>query len=179
MSQPEPRPPGNRVRLLALVVAAIALVSRRPVRRLPSGVDAEDLAAGYERSDISPTVVVTALSGLLLTLIILFVLVTAIGTAFTGYPIVIGAPPATAQPAPPAPRLEAQSGQSLSRYVAVEQQKLTTYRWVNRQAGIATIPINEAMDLVAQQGLPARSGAPSQTTAPSRASSGRVDQAYP
>src|SRR5436190_18581271 len=50
-------PPRGLVWLLGTLVAIGALLSRRPVSRLPAGVDAEDLEAGYERSDMRPGVV--------------------------------------------------------------------------------------------------------------------------
>ena len=88
------------------------------------------------------------------------------------------------EPTPPAPELEAEPGQSLQPYMAAEQRKLNTYRWVDRQAGIAAMPIDRAIDAVAQQGLPARPGPPAGVhdaarESPSSASSGRVDEAYP
>ena len=39
---------------------------------------------------------------------------------------------------------------------AAEQQVLTTYGWVDRNAGVVRIPIDEAMKLAIQRGLPAR-----------------------
>jgi hypothetical protein len=35
-----------------------------------------------------------------------------------------------------------------------EEQRLRTAGWIDRQAGVAHIPIEQAMDLVAQRGLP-------------------------
>ena len=67
--------------------------------------------------------------------------------------------------------------------MAAQQQKLKTYRWVDRQAGVVAIPIDRAMDLIAEQGLPARSATPgavdSGNTSPSSASSGRMEEPYP
>ena len=39
--------------LLALTVVIAALLRRQPAPRLPAGVDAEDLEAGFERSDVN------------------------------------------------------------------------------------------------------------------------------
>lgn len=180
MRQPEGSSSGPLVQALAVGVALVALFSRRAVRRPPPGVDAEDLAAGYERSDLSPTVVIGALAGLGVVLLGLLVFVTVLGTVLTGIPVSVGDVRQVPVPTPPAPRLEVQPGQSLAPYLADEQQRLTTYRWVDRAAGIASMPISQAMDVVASQGLPvAAAGGTVATTAPSRASSGRVDEAYP
>lgn len=35
-----------------------------------------------------------------------------------------------------------------------EQQRLTNYQWIDEPAGIARIPIDRAMDILAKQGLP-------------------------
>jgi hypothetical protein len=35
-------------------------------------------------------------------------------------------------------------------------QHLSTYGWVDRQNGTARIPIERAMDIIAEQGLPVR-----------------------
>lgn len=178
------------VALLSVIVAVGALFSRRPTPRLPAGVDAEDLAAGYERSDMHPRVVLLTLGALLVVLALVLVAVTTLESLVTGIPPSIGRPTDLIQglavaPRPTAapPALEAEPGQSLQPYMSAEQRKLSTYRWVDRNAGIVAIPIDRAMDLLAQQGLPARSATPSARDtgngSPSTASSGRVDEAYP
>lgn len=195
MNSPEPRRrsgdgSGALVWLLGLLVAIGALVSRRPAGRLPPGVDPEDLAAGYELSDMRPGVILGGAIGLVVVVGILLLVVSTLEVVFTGLPPRIGPPvdliqglQAAPHPTPPAPELEAEPGQSLQPYLAAEQQKLSSYRWVDRQAGIAAIPIDRAMDLIAQQGLPARTtGTVAQdqgNSSPSSASSGRVDEAYP
>jgi hypothetical protein len=42
------------------------------------------------------------------------------------------------------------------RQFAAQQQRLNTYGWVDEKAGTAHIPIERAMELVAQRGIPAR-----------------------
>jgi hypothetical protein len=184
-------PHGPLVWLLGVLVATVALFSPRPTPRLPPGVDQEDLEAGYERSDMRPRAIIAGAVVLLLILGVALVLVTTLETALTGVPPRIGPPAdlvnglqAAPRPTPPAPALEAEPGQFLGPYMAAEQQKLSEYRWVDRQAGIAAMPIDRAIDAIAQQGLPARSGTPAGvhdagSGSPSSASSGRVDEAYP
>ena len=179
------------VRLLALGVALIALLTRRPSRRLPTGVDPEDLAAGYERSDMSPTAVLAAAIALLVMLAIVLVLVTSLEVALTGIPVTLSRPPdltsglqAASAPTPPSPRLEAQSGELFEPYRAAEESKLSSYRWVDRSAGVASMPIDRAMELIVQRGLPSRATPPaaardSGNLSPSSASAGRVEEAYP
>jgi hypothetical protein len=179
VSQPERRSSGFLAQLRAIRIALLALFSRGPARPLPRGVAPEDLAAGYELSDLSPRALLIVLGAGVVAFAILLVFVTTLGEAFTGLAIVVGSPPAAVQPTPPLPRLEAQSGQSVSPYLAAERRRLNTYRWIDRQTGIAAIPIDVAMDIVAQRGLPARPDPDLGTRAPSVASSGRVDEAYP
>jgi hypothetical protein len=190
MSRPE-RSGGRLLRLLEVLVVLGALLQRGPIRRPPPGVDPEDLAAGYERSDMNPVVVVAAAAGLLLTLAVVLVAITSFEAALTGTPPSVSRPAdlinglqAAPAPTPPEPRLEAQSGQTLDPYRAGQEQKLSSYGWVDRQTGVARMPIDRAMDLVAQRGLSARAASTptardSASSSPSVASSGRVDEAYP
>jgi hypothetical protein len=190
MSRHEPQP-GPLLRLLTLAVVIGALLRRRPAPGLPAGVDPEDLAAGYEHSDMNPAVIAAGAMGLLLMLTVALVLVTLLEQAMVGVPFTISRPvdligglQAASAPRPPAPALEAQPGQTLNRYRAIEESRLNSYGWVDRASGVIRIPIDRAIDLTAQRGLPTRaaSATPPQdngTTSPSDASSGRVEEAYP
>lgn len=182
-------PSDGVVWLLGGLVALGALLTRRPAPTLPAGVDAEDLDAGYERSDMRAGVVLAGAVGLMVILAGVLVVVTLFETLITGIPPSISTPAdligglsAAPRPTPPPPALESQPGQSLQPYMAAEQAKLTRYRWVDRSAGIAAMPIDRAMDVIAQRGLPARSESTARdtgSTSPSSASSGRVEEAYP
>ena len=59
---------------------------------------------------------------------------------------------------PPAPRLQNNPQQDLRDLHARQQSLLSGYSWVNKEGGIARIPIEEAMRIVVQSGLPAREG---------------------
>jgi hypothetical protein len=54
----------------------------------------------------------------------------------------------------PAPHLQGNPAAELSRLKAQSLDRLNTYGWVNREAGIAHIPIERAMDILAKSGLP-------------------------
>ena len=56
----------------------------------------------------------------------------------------------------PAPRLQANPVPELNQLRASEEEKLNTYGWIDRQHGVARIPIERAMDLIAERGLPTR-----------------------
>jgi hypothetical protein len=57
---------------------------------------------------------------------------------------------------PPAPRLQAQPHADLEEYCAAQQQSVSGYSWINQQAGIVHIPVDRAMDLILERGLPSR-----------------------
>ena len=57
---------------------------------------------------------------------------------------------------PPEPRLQTNPRQDLKDLLAAEDDLLKGYRWVDRNAGIVRISIDEAMRLTLQRGLPSR-----------------------
>lgn len=60
---------------------------------------------------------------------------------------------------PPEPRLQVNAPQDLKQYLDEEQKTLDTYGWVNKSAGVVRIPIDRAMDILIQKGLPYRNPA--------------------
>jgi hypothetical protein len=73
------------------------------------------------------------------------------------------APASLAQPAapgeerlPPEPRIQANPAGDLKMLRDKEDAILTTYGWVDRPAGVVRVPIDVAMKLVIEQGLPVR-----------------------
>lgn len=54
----------------------------------------------------------------------------------------------------PPPRLEAQSSTALEQLRTNEDAFLNSYGWVDRTAGTARIPIDRAMRLIIERGLP-------------------------
>ncbi len=65
-----------------------------------------------------------------------------------------------AQELPPEPRLQTREFQDLLQMRAAEEQRLHSYGWVDRTNGVVRIPIERAIELVAQRGLPARPDLP-------------------
>ncbi len=57
---------------------------------------------------------------------------------------------------PPEPRLQTNPKQDLQDLRIGEREQLTGYHWVDKNAGIVRIPIDEAMRLTIQRGLPSR-----------------------
>ena len=54
----------------------------------------------------------------------------------------------------PRPRLESNERLEINEFRLKEEQALNSYAWVDQKAGVVRIPIERAMQLVAQQGLP-------------------------
>lgn len=67
---------------------------------------------------------------------------------------------------PPEPRLLPKPEEQLDALRVEEDETLTTYGWVDRDEGVVRIPIEQAMELVAQRGLPKPQAAPQQPAAP-------------
>ena len=59
---------------------------------------------------------------------------------------------------PPEPRLQTNPRQDLADLRAREAETLSTYGWVDRNAGVVRIPIDEAIRKTLERGLPARAG---------------------
>jgi hypothetical protein len=69
------------------------------------------------------------------------------------YPLAVG----QQDRVPPEPRLQVTPERDLTTYVARERALLEGYSWVDKNAGIVRIPIEEAMKRVVAEGLPTRS----------------------
>ena len=63
---------------------------------------------------------------------------------------------AQADKVPPEPRLQEHPREDLSELRAREDEILSSYGWVDRNAGVVRIPIDAAMKLTLERGLPAR-----------------------
>jgi len=53
-----------------------------------------------------------------------------------------------------APMLENDERGQFKDYIMRQEDQLNSYGWIDEQAGIAHIPIKQAMDLIVQRGLP-------------------------
>jgi hypothetical protein len=62
--------------------------------------------------------------------------------------------PDAGAPAPAFPRLVTSEPAVLAEFRAQEDAFLTSYGWVEKDKGIARMPIDEAMKIVAERGLP-------------------------
>ena len=76
-------------------------------------------------------------------------------------------PEARIEHRPPGPNLQVDPRQQLLDLRADEERMLTTYGWVDETHGLVRVPIDRAMDLIVEQGLPT----PPPATAPSEEAS--------
>jgi len=141
--------------------------------------------AKYETRDLSTRVVVIFGASLVVGAVVIHLLIWLLyvfyGSLQAGayprqYPMAhVGAPPL-----PPAPRLQTQPREDLKKLRAEEERRLESYGWVDVARGQVHIPIDRAMELLLQQGLPARRQSPSVAAPgmPQRSSSGRTGVEY-
>lgn len=130
----------------------------------------------YERRDLSARAVITFFISLAIAGVFVQVLVWAyfkyLGRSqFAGTPTTnpimtsnrqlqeVGGDPALRFPAP---RLQPDPPADLSKFRQREDQILNSYGWVDQNAGIVHIPIEQAIDVLAKSGLPMRPPGPGQ-----------------
>ena len=79
---------------------------------------------------------------------------------------------------PPVPRLQQFPRNELYTFTRDERSRLTSYGWENKAAGTVHIPIEEAMKLTVERGLPVEAADPAQTATvgmmPADSSAGRT-----
>jgi len=74
-------------------------------------------------------------------------------------PEAVSPPPAlveTGRTLPPEPRLQVNAQRDLAGHLKEQEQTLNTYGWVDQKAGVVRVPIDRAMDLLLEKGLPVR-----------------------
>ena len=69
------------------------------------------------------------------------------------YPLAVGQ-----ERTPPAPNLQNQPFKDVYLLRKGEAEKLDSYGWVDKEGGVARIPIDRAMEVLMQRGLPSRAG---------------------
>jgi len=130
--------------------------TKRPVQ-IPPGAPI-DPSEGYEHRDADTRTLLKYGLGLVLVLAAVLLSMKWMFWYFAkSQPL---GPPASpfenARVLPPEPRLQAKPRADLRNYCGEQMQKLDTYAWVDSDNGIVRIPIDRAMDVTVQRGLPAR-----------------------
>jgi len=123
----------------------------------------------YDRSDLSARGVVSFLIALAITIVLIHMIAWAFFRYFSHNQLA-PPPPSAAIVTPanetgklgdpvlrfPAPVLQPDPTADMNKFRAAEEEQLGTYGWVDKNAGVVHIPIERAIDMVAQQGLPTR-----------------------
>ena len=136
---------------------------------MPEVKPAGGSGAGHELSDLSPRAIAIFGIALAATVIACLILAMWIFGFFSALETKLDVPPSPlAKPATPAgPLLQVSAPKDLKEMRAAEEKILTSYDWVDRQAGTVRIPIERAMQLLVERGLPA----PGQPSQPAKAKS--------
>ena len=118
-------------------------------------------STGHETRDANPRSLLIFGGAIVATLVFVSLLMLGVFRFFSntqslGPP---ASPFAQQRPLPPAPRLQVEPQLDLGQLHAREDEKLHGYGWVDRNAGVVRMPIERAMDLVVEKGLPVRAEA--------------------
>ncbi len=133
----------------------------------------------YEREDLSAVGILGFLAGLAITGLLIHIILVGMYAYLDTYqkrhqaavnPLVKTTNEDLRQPTPasankfPLPRLEVNERSQLYDFRRQEEDKLNTYGWVDQNAGVAHIPVERAMQLIVQRGLPTASQSGPTTT---------------
>ena len=66
--------------------------------------------------------------------------------------------PLAAAQTPPAPRLEEQPADELAKLRRAEDRRLSSYGWIDPQQRVVRVPIERAIEILAERGLPEPKG---------------------
>jgi hypothetical protein len=125
----------------------------------------------YEREDLSPRRIFSFLVGLGLVLVLVYFVVKGMDGYLDAYekqhqpplnPLVSQTENDSRKVSKadiarfPQPRLETNERLEINDFRLKEEKTLNTYDWIDQNSGIARIPIERAMQLLAQRGLPTR-----------------------
>jgi len=113
----------------------------------------------HEQSTIRLRPIIWFGAGLLMLSVVTFAAMTLLFDYFAARQTrvdVLPSPLADPRQLPPEPRLQVSPGSDVQRMREAEDAVLQSYRWVDREAGIVGIPIDRAVTILAEKGLPTR-----------------------
>ncbi len=122
---------------------------------IPSGT-----GTGYETRDASSVRLLLIGFGLLVLITVVLAIVWGLFRLFENRPAEVQkntSALASEQVIPPEPRLQADPAIDLALVQKRDDSILTTYGWIDRQAGIVRIPVDTAIELLAHSSWPVRS----------------------
>ena len=113
----------------------------------------------HEKSDVNTRAILRFGLGLGAVLLAALLVLFALFTYFNSREMRLGRGPARgprADQLPPEPRLEISPRANLAELRAAEEEILGSYSWAGKEKNAVRIPIERAMELTAERGLPAR-----------------------
>jgi len=127
--------------------------------------------ADFEREDLGAKPILLTLAGIAIGIVVLYFVVDGLYHVMSHYdqthqPVVSPLKPPVRGDTRvashedlekfPEPRLEKDERKNLQDARVAEENTLYSYGWVDEKAGVVRIPIDRAMELIAQRGLPTR-----------------------
>jgi hypothetical protein len=144
---------------------------------------------GFEQEDLSSRSALYFLAGLVLVCVVVYLIVFGMYRFLDSY-ATAHQPPVSPMVTPetdtravtpenaetfPQPRLEENERTQFRSFIEDQDRKLATYDWIDKDRGTVRIPIDRAMELIAQRGLPVHAegassaqSSPAQTSAPAK-----------
>ncbi|HEY4742725.1 MAG TPA: hypothetical protein VIH76_19170 [Candidatus Acidoferrales bacterium] len=121
---------------------------------------------GYETRDANPAAIVKFGVGLAIVLIAVAIGMRVVFGYFAETQNLgpAASPFENARTLPPQPRLQVMPEADIHDYWEREQEILKSYGWADKQNGIVRIPIDQAMRLTLERGLPSRPAKPAEQT---------------
>ncbi len=124
-----------------------------------TNVPSKSIQAGHELRDLSPKNIAIFAASLAVTILVVLWVCYELFQHYATVSMKAEVPPSplsyTREPTPE-PHLLVVPGQELKAMRAEEDSMLNSYDWVDREKGIVRIPIQRAIDILAQRGLPSR-----------------------
>jgi len=129
-------------------------------------IPAESVEAGHELRDLSPKAIALFALSLALLLGVVFLVTYFLNEHYATVQIRTQAQPSplsAAREPTPEPRLAVTPGADLKALRAAEDSMLKSYGWIDAKNGIVRIPVDRAIEILAQRGLPTRAQKREQT----------------
>ncbi|HLH39619.1 MAG TPA: hypothetical protein VKX39_10765 [Bryobacteraceae bacterium] len=149
--------PGEKLTVYLGEMAGLMRAAGEMAAEVRAPHDPIDPSTFAESRDVNAKWVVIVGSGLLL---LLWAIVVSISLFFVylKYDRTGGRSPSAVlsyiPPQPPLPRNESNSIEEMNAFRAREEYILTHYSWIDKKAGVVSIPIDRAIALLAQRGIP-------------------------
>jgi len=118
------------------------------VEHIPNG------SSGHEEREVDVRTIVVSLAALLVGAMLAAFLTIGIFRYFHSANKVDQTAKENPQQIPPEPRVEERPYEQLISVRAREERILNSYAWVDRKEGTVRVPISNAIDMLAQKGLP-------------------------